>query len=72
MAIHSSIIAWRIPVDRGTWWATSHSVTKSRDSTEASYRACMHTLSMVAVPFCILTRNVQEFQLLHILSTILH
>ena len=22
MAIHSSILAWRIPMNRGTWWAT--------------------------------------------------
>ena len=22
MATHSSILAWRIPVDRGAWWAT--------------------------------------------------
>ena len=21
MATHSSILAWRIPMDRGTWWA---------------------------------------------------
>ena len=30
MAIHSSILAWRIPMDRGTWWATDHGVAKSR------------------------------------------
>ena len=28
MAIHSSILAWRIPMDRGAWWATVHGVTK--------------------------------------------
>ena len=22
MAAHSSILAWRIPMDTGTWWAT--------------------------------------------------
>ena len=22
MTIHSNIHAWRIPMDRGTWWAT--------------------------------------------------
>ena len=26
MATHSSILAWRIPVDRGAWWATVHGV----------------------------------------------
>ena len=30
MATHSSILAWRIPVDRGAWWATVHGVTKSQ------------------------------------------
>ena len=30
MATHSSILAWRIPVDRGTWWAIVHGVANSR------------------------------------------
>ena len=30
MAIHSSILAWRIPMDRGTWQAIVHGVAKSR------------------------------------------
>ena len=30
MATHSSIHAWRIPMDRGTWWATVHGVAKSQ------------------------------------------
>ena len=29
MATHSSILAWRIPMDRGTWGAIVHGVTKS-------------------------------------------
>ena len=29
MATHSSILAWRVPVDRGAWQATVHGVTKS-------------------------------------------
>ena len=29
-ATHSSILAWRIPRDRGAWWATVHGVAKSR------------------------------------------
>ena len=29
MATHSSILAWRISMDRGVWWATVHEVTKS-------------------------------------------
>ena len=26
MATHSSIVAWKNPVDRGAWWATVHGV----------------------------------------------
>ena len=29
MATHSSILAWRIPMDRGAWQAIVHGVTKS-------------------------------------------
>ena len=29
MATHPSILAWRIPIDRGAWWATDHGVAKS-------------------------------------------
>ena len=30
MATHSSILAWRTPMDRGAWQAMVHRVTKSR------------------------------------------
>ena len=29
MATHPSILAWRLPQDRGTWQATVHGVAKS-------------------------------------------
>ena len=29
VAIHSSILAWRIPVDKGAWQAIVHGVSKS-------------------------------------------
>ena len=29
MATHSSILAWRIPMDKGAWRATVYGVTKS-------------------------------------------
>ena len=30
MATHSSILPWRIPMDRGAWRATVHGVAKSQ------------------------------------------
>ena len=33
MATHSSILAWRIPKDRGAWWAAIRGVSES-DTTE--------------------------------------
>ena len=30
MATHSSILAWRNPIDGGAWWATVHGVSKSQ------------------------------------------
>ena len=30
MATHSSILAWRIAIGRGVWWATVHRVSKSQ------------------------------------------
>ena len=30
MATHSSVLAWRIPMDGGAWQAAVHGVTKSR------------------------------------------
>ena len=34
MATHSTILAWRIPMDRGAWWATVYGVAKGSDVTE--------------------------------------
>ena len=34
MATHSSILAWRIPMDRGAWWARSPWGRKESDATE--------------------------------------
>ena len=31
MATLSSVLAWKIPMDRGAWWAIVHGATVSRD-----------------------------------------
>ena len=36
MATHSSILAWRIPMGRGAWWAAVHGVGKELDTTECT------------------------------------
>ena len=30
MSTHSSILAWRIPMDKRAWWAAVHGMAKSR------------------------------------------
>ena len=30
MATHSSILAWRISMNRGAWWAAVHGLAKSQ------------------------------------------
>ena len=45
IATHSSILAWRIPMDRGAWGATVHGVTES-DTTEQLTNT--HTQSILA------------------------
>ena len=39
MAIHSSILVWRIPTDRGAWQATVHGIAKSQNMTERASTA---------------------------------
>ena len=47
MATHSSILAWRIPMDRRVWQATVHGVAKSwtllNDSTSTHTHTHTHT-----------------------------
>ena len=52
MATHSSIPAWRIPMDRGAWWPTVHWVAKSWTRlTQLSMHACIVALQH-CVSFC--------------------
>ena len=40
MATHSSILAWRIPMDRGAWKATVHGAPKSRTKNRRNNVGC--------------------------------
>ena len=55
MATHSSILAWRIPVNRGTWRATVHGVRKSRTrlSDWAQYSTMIRDVGRFYVHFCV-------------------
>ena len=37
MATHSSILVWRIPMDRGAWWATIHGLQRVGDNWEIQH-----------------------------------
>ena len=41
MATYSSILAWRIPMDRGAWQATVHWVTKSWTRLSTTQYICL-------------------------------
>ena len=46
MATHSSILAWRIPMDQGAWWATVHGVTKSQTQLSGGTRIILSNYNM--------------------------
>ena len=46
MTTHSSLLDWRIPMDRGAWWATVHGVTES-DMMEQLTHTNMELLGLV-------------------------
>ena len=45
MATHSSILAWRIPMDRGAWWATVHGVQRVRHDWVTKHSTGYHYFS---------------------------
>ena len=47
MATHSSMLAWRIPMDSGAWWATVHGVSE-RDITEQLSTAQWQKMKIMA------------------------
>ena len=55
MATHSSILDWRIPMDRGAWWTAVHAVAKSLlelQQQEADYKGALESSSEVTELLC--------------------
>ena len=51
MATHTSILAWRISMDRGAWWATVHGGRTELDTTEVTWQQQQQVLLNVHPPF---------------------
>ena len=81
VATHSSIVAKRIPTDRGTWWLQSVEGAKNQTwlnwlsvhtRTHGSFIGnslkSRHTCFVVAVPIFISTNSIQGFTVFHILA----
>ena len=50
MATHSSILAWKNPMDKGAWWAIVHGVTKSQ--TGLGFKKFCFTLKSFVLNIC--------------------
>ena len=63
MATHSSVLAWRIPMDRVAWWAIVHGVEKSQ--TQVSDKA-QHSINITVSSILFLGETWQfSFHLVH-------
>ena len=62
MATHSSILAWRLPMDIGAWWAAIHGVTRSR--TQLKRLGLRHiTIILTETRVSLLHNKSKSFQL---------
>ena len=54
MATHSSILAWRIPTDRGAWGAAVHGITRVRrfSNQTTAISPCGQVLILDEIPHC--------------------
>ena len=49
MGTHSSILAWRTPMDRGAWWATMESPWSLKESDTTEQLSTGHTLQNLEI-----------------------
>ena len=59
MATHSSLLAWRIPTDRGAWRATVCGVAQCQ--TWLSNWACMHAIPLISIQALMCNSNLFFF-----------
>ena len=64
MATHFSILAWRIPTDRGAWWAKVHGVTEFCHDCEHTYCVALCFFFVVVFFLSVSIRKRQNFSLL--------
>ena len=60
MATHSSILAWRITMDGGAWWATVQGVTKSWTQLN-DFTLCLLAKRLSVLIYSLVIRGVFEY-----------
>ena len=51
MATHSSILAWRIPMDGGAWWAAFYGIAQSQTQLKQLSSSNLETAVVVFLKF---------------------
>ena len=74
MATHSSIFAWKIPMDRGAWGAIAHGVTKSRTrlSNSALHSTSPHLWNPRHLPHQLSSLQIHHFSLSPVFLSIIY
>ena len=64
MTTHTRILDWRVPMDRGAWWATVHGVTKTERRSTHIFRIIVYYSEIMQyfVFLCVLEKQVNGTQ----------
>ena len=71
MVTQASIPAWKIPMDRGAWWATVHGVVESRRGLSTVQHHVLYSIAFTSLIFTNLKTKVTYRNYIQYL-TILH